>query len=856
MKQKPENTEKQQKRPPFGRPAGSPVMGLLQEAPMSEEINLVRPDFEALRKTFLRLDTYCVLLGAVLELIIFYLTYRNHGQVMEGAVGRYFFLHLVLPFCLNIFFVGMAASAKKRFPEGDMRANVFPIFSMMLISLVINLCHCVTPVLLAFFSIPVFMTSVFCNKKLCKVVTLISVVELMIVTIARCLVADEIAGLDRTAFQSLVALFFLSLAGFVTRTLLNMTERQKEKLFDFARTSREAQARMEDANRAKSDFLANMSHEIRTPINAILGMNEMILRENENEKIAEYADNIEAASTSLLYLINDILDFTKIESGKFEIVEMTYDTSSLIYDCCNMIAGRIQQKGLEMKIDCDPKLPSRLKGDEVRIRQVITNLLSNAAKYTERGKVFFCVKSVMDKEKFSLVVTVKDTGIGIKEKNLKNLFTQFTRFDLKRNRNIEGSGLGLAITKQLVDLMGGKIEVQSVYGEGSEFCVTIPQKVVDDTPLGNFHEHYQDVLNRRNVRYLQSFEAPDARILVVDDVEVNLKVIVNLLKKTRLRVDTAGSGAKALEMVVETPYDIIFLDHMMPEMSGIETYGRIKEMETKNKNTPVIMLTANAISGVREQYLSLGFVDYLSKPVQSGRLEQMIMKYLPKDKFYMVTREEQEGEQAGQESEETALAKRLMPDLDAGTAMKTLGGAESYCNILQIYYNEGSKKTDTLKEALAAGNLERYVIEVHGLKSSSANIGANALSGLAKQHEEAGKAANMEFIEGQKTALFESYQKVLSQIHAYLQEKGVGEPEVKTETERLPIEEDALRTQIQTALSQLQDFKSKEAAKTVEELLQYSLPEKTREMLEHVKKLLAVYEDDAAEEALEAFLDG
>lgn len=277
-------------------------------------------------------------------------------------------------------------------------------------------------------------------------------------------------------------------------------------------------------------------------------------------------------------------------------------------------------------------------------------------------------------------------------------------------------------------------------------------------------------------------------------------------------------------------------------------------METKNKNTPVIMLTANAISGVREQYLSLGFVDYLSKPVQSGRLEQMIMKYLPKDKFYMVTREEKKGEQAGQEGEEAALAKRLMPDLDAGTAMKTLGGTESYCNILQIYYNEGSKKTDTLKEALAAGNLERYVIEVHGLKSASANIGANALSGLAKQHEEAGKATNMEFIEGQKTALFESYQKVLSQIHAYLQEKGIKEPE-ETETERLPIEEDALRTQIQTALSQLQDFKSKEAAKTVEELLQYSLPEKTREMLAHVKKLLSVYEDDAAEEALEAFLE-
>ena len=371
------------------------------------------------------------------------------------------------------------------------------------------------------------------------------------------------------------------------------------------------------ANEAKSQFLANMSHEIRTPINGILGMDSMLLKECKDEVLREYAKNIQSAGQSLLSIINDILDISKIESGKLEILPIKYELFSILNDCYNLTKAKLQEKPLEFEIRVNENLPSWLYGDEVRIRQIINNFLSNAVKYTKQGKVTFCLDyEQKSDEQIRLVISVADTGIGIREEDLGKLFTSFTRIEEKRNRNIEGTGLGLSLTKNLVDLMGGEVIVESTYGRGSCFTARIPQKIVDATPMGDFSRRYQQYLSSSDDDTL-SFSAPEAKILVVDDVEMNLKVVKGLLKETQIQIDTAVSGRQCLERVKTTRYDVIFLDHMMPEMDGIETLQNMKLLKDNlNREVPVIMLTANAIVGAKEEYIQAGFTDYLTKPIQ------------------------------------------------------------------------------------------------------------------------------------------------------------------------------------------------------------------------------------------------
>lgn len=381
------------------------------------------------------------------------------------------------------------------------------------------------------------------------------------------------------------------------------------------------------ANSAKSQFLANMSHEIRTPINAVLGLNSIILRDTKEESIREYAADVENSGKSLLALINDILDFSKIEAGKMDIVPVEYNLASLIIDCQNMTYGRFRDKGLDFELECDEAMPSVLLGDEVRIRQIIINLLTNAVKYTPAGKVKLSVSNKSyDKESVIVTFSVSDTGIGISEDDQKHLFESFKRFDEKKNRNIEGTGLGLALVSQLTSLMEGEVSVSSVFGVGSTFSVSIPQKVVSDKPIGKVSFEYKKVAQIDN---MEDMSEVMGRILVVDDILLNLKVITKLLSKTKLTVDTANSGAKAIEMTKISKYDMIFLDHMMPEMDGIETFHNIKSDESNlNVDTPIIMLTANAIEGIKDEYLDEGFDDYLSKPVAYQALRDMICKFL------------------------------------------------------------------------------------------------------------------------------------------------------------------------------------------------------------------------------------
>ena len=422
-----------------------------------------------------------------------------------------------------------------------------------------------------------------------------------------------------------------------TQELLKNLEKQKA----LAEENRLAAVQ---ANQAKGDFLANMSHEIRTPMNAIIGMNEMVMREEISPRAAQYSQDIYNAGQTLLAIINDILDFSKIESGKMEIVPVTYDLGSLLNDVLNMVTKKVTDKGLELVADVSPDIPHQLYGDEIRIRQVILNIVNNAVKYTEKGTVTIKVQhQERQDEGIDLLVSVADTGIGIREEDLNKLFSSFQRVDMSANRKIEGTGLGLAITKQLVEQMDGYIRVESTYGQGSTFSISLPQMVEDSSPIGDFANRSANQYADRKEEEIV-FTAPDARILIVDDNKVNLVVAKGLIKGTKIQVDSALSGAEALEKIKTNKYHVILLDHMMPVMDGMETLKKMKEQEENaSRDAAVIALTANAISGSRERYIEAGFEDYLSKPINAQRYKEMLCKYLPDDMIH--TQEQSESKE-------------------------------------------------------------------------------------------------------------------------------------------------------------------------------------------------------------------
>ena len=512
---------------------------------------------------------------------------------------------------------------------------------------------------------------------------------------------------------------------------------------------REAKEIADRANHAKSEFLANMSHEIRTPINAILGMNEMISREAVTDSVKTYSWNIKRASESLLSLINDILDFSKIESGKMELVPGEYRLSAVLNDVVNMVEYRAERKGLDFIIKVDEETPNCLIGDEIRIRQIIMNLLTNAVKYTEEGSVTLSVKGESVAAGTLLTVSVKDTGIGIRKEDLQKLFSGFQRLDLQHNRNIEGTGLGLTITKRLVDMAGGTISVDSKYGEGSVFTVMLPQKVAAPEPIGTFTP---DSGKRPDgQRYRECFTAPEATVLVVDDNEMNLFVTQSLLKATRMQMELCKSGQECLDRLAKKYFDVVLLDQMMPGMDGIETLHRAMEMEGI-RNIPFIAMTANAVSGAREMFLKEGFADYISKPVDGILLERLVRKYLPEEKVHPVeqveesaaTKTESAMEQAvpvtGAEKKELAASWEEMPLLDIELGLKYSGGMEDvYWELVEMFCRLKNEKKKGLNDAFANADWNDYTINVHGLKSTSLSIGGRRLSEAAKSLEMAGK---------------------------------------------------------------------------------------------------------------------
>ena len=527
-----------------------------------------------------------------------------------------------------------------------------------------------------------------------------------------------------------------TIGGLVALLLFNMAAMM---LFNrrLAITAEEA----EKANAAKSNFLSMMSHDIRTPMNAITGFNEMISRESHDPDILKYSEGIRMADKTLLSLINDILDFSKLEAGKLDIIPVEYDLVSVLNDLVNMIQVRTEEKNLALKISIDTEIPRSLYGDELRIKQCVINLLSNAVKYTPEGTVSFTVgyERCEDNDKQILLkFSVADTGTGIKPEDIDKLFVAFKRLEEKRNRNIEGTGLGLSITQSLLSIMGSTLEVESEYGKGSTFSFAVRQEIRGEGKVGEYEEAFRIVMESKG-GYRQSFTAPDAKILVVDDTPLNLSVFTSLLKATKVNIDTAESGIECLNLCKKNKYDVIFLDHMMPDMDGIVTLHELKAIEDcVNASTPVICLTANAISGMREKFLAEGFNDYLPKPIDFVRLESVLIKYLPAEKVSL------------ESVEESAVSEPLpeeisaIPGLDAEAGLNHCGDLNSYLNTLKMYSEAAGKNTEEIRSLWQSGDFEKLTIKIHALKSTSGVIGASDLNKLAAELEQAGKQGELE----------------------------------------------------------------------------------------------------------------
>ena len=733
-------------------------------AEIQDELRETAPEYEKWRRRLFIMN--CVIATGVflLEIGVNIILFVQ-GKVNPDIV-YHLMRYLVGPSGLVFLAVLFDGIMMRCFPNKDWLLNYIMVLTVVFMCTVVAVTHYVFPITMTAFVIPVLMSVVFWNKRL------------RAASVASCSVCVILTGIwrnidgtdtDRYYVVQEVVIFlgiiFMSLI--VAEIVNSLITEQNHRLLDALRKEKRSQQEAEAANMAKSSFLANMSHEIRTPINAILGMNEMILREEKDPAIRGYAGNIQASGNSLLSIVSDVLDISKIESGKLEIIPVDYEVNSLISDCCNMAAGRAKAKELELLVECADNVPMKLCGDETHIRQIIMNLLTNAVKYTEKGTVKLIVSGSFNDGGFVLKVDVSDTGIGIAEENLPQLFTQFQRFDLQRNRNIEGTGLGLSIVKRLCDLMSGTITARSVLGSGSTFTVELPQKVVDSTPCGGVNLNYSAGAEHE---YHHSFEAPEAKILAVDDLPVNLLVIANLLKETLIKIDTAGSGRECLDKCSQQKYDLILMDHMMPEMDGVLTFEKLHgDKSSPNFETPVIMLTANALAGMREQYMDVGFADYVSKPVRGAKLEEAIRRNLP-ESLIKPASPEIPAEAVSTEPSGFADICGAVPELNVNAALQYCCGSAELLNDLLHDFTENDHFRD-LKAAFEEKRWEDYRRHAHSLKSTSLIIGLTGLSERARSSELALKSGCTEFAELNHDSLIEEYSALLGKIKDYLKDK-------------------------------------------------------------------------------------
>lgn len=528
------------------------------------------------------------------------------------------------------------------------------------------------------------------------------------------------------------------------------------------------------ANHAKSEFLAHMSHEIRTPLNTIVGMNEIIMRETHEEQTMKCARDIQSSSDILVDLVRDVLDFSKIESGRMEIVNEEYHFSQLLSNVLSVMESRARQKNLELDAEVQEILYNDLKGDSARICRILINLIGNAVKYTKKGSIRVTVHMEdhgADPRNVELVMAVRDTGIGIKEEDQERLFKDFERLDLSNNRSIEGTGLGLAITYHLVEMMGGSITCHSKYGHGTTFVVKISQERLSDERIGDFKDRHRQYMKERKT-YKSKLCAPDVSVLVVDDNVMNLKVIKMMLKPTRMKVSTCASGAECLELIKKYRYDIILMDHMMPEMDGMETFHRAMLMRDSlcGRSTYIVM-TANAVMGAREMYLAEGFKDYISKPVQPEVLEDILMRYIPEDKLVDPTVCDEDRESptmgAGTVDDTAGVMEKQNSDtswkdvhIDHEKGLTYCGGSEDFLKEIISMYAADDKRAE-IQKAYDEKDWDGYRILIHTVKSTSRTIGAMELGDEAQELENAVKELDVDMICKMHESVMASYSAVL-----------------------------------------------------------------------------------------------
>ena len=617
---------------------------------------------------------------------------------------------------------------------------------------------------------------------------------------------------------------------------------------------------IEKAEKARDIFLANMSHELRTPINTILGLNELIIRESQEENIKEYARDIRQSGNILLALVSDILDFSKLEADKLELTEGIYDVSSLLNDLINSISVQQRRKKLDLVLEIAQDIPYKLFGDEIHIRQIIGNLLSNAVRYTDKGKITLHVSwKELTEDTIEIYVIVKDTGIGIKEKDIPKLFQAFQRMDSTVRSKDDRTGLGLAITDRLIEMMGGKLEVQSVYGKGSAFSFKITQKVVDREPLGDFEKQYRESL-RSIEDYHEKFIAPMGRILIVDDNAMNLAVAQGLLKGTRLQIDVAASGEECLELIKRKTYHLICMDHMMPVMDGVQTLHTIRALEgNPSRDIPVIALTANAVAGAREFYLKEGFQDYLTKPIDADKFENMLIEYLPDNVVYLTNNREVSDEFEPQDAEEFDIreSQLYLMGFNLRNGLRYMGGDKSlYGKVLHDFHSILQEKETALEDFLQKGDMPGYTIIVHSLKGNARSVGADDLADEAFELEKMAKAGQLEDVTVRSPILFSMMKNMRNSLRVYLETEAAEEEKVQageTVTEEKITEEEWVRA-LQELAARLDDFDGESAASKLRELKRYERPESDKKMLRLCEKAIKDYAYDIALEVVNAVL--
>ena len=614
---------------------------------------------------------------------------------------------------------------------------------------------------------------------------------------------------------------------------------------------KEEKERADDANRAKSAFMSNMSHEIRTPMNAIVGMTEILMRSNLPQTEREYLGNIQRSGNALLGIINDILDFSKIESGKMKITEEDYAPLPMLHDLKMIILNRIGSKMIQLQFDIDENLPAKLHGDELRIRQILINIANNAVKFTEEGFVKLTVKiEKNDGDRMELFFSVKDSGQGIAKEDIPKLFGAYSQVDTKKNHHKEGTGLGLAISKQFVEMMGGKLEVKSEYGIGSEFYFTIPQKIVDKRRAFDVKE---DV--RPTSENVLNFTAPEAKIIVIDDNEMNRKVALGLLAPLKMQMDTAENGKQALDMICSNKYDLIFMDHMMPVMDGIEATKKLREMDDDYyKQVPVIALTANAIVEARAKFFEAGMNDFVAKPIDIKDICAKIRHWLPAEYILENTEEstktirnQKENKFAGSLNETDSWVERndgssldeftVIPGLDIQEGIKNSGTKELFYSLLGDFYKLIDMKSTKMEKCLADGLIRDYTIEVHALKNTARMIGAMELSKWCYELEKMGNAENVDELIKQTPGMLELYRSYKDILQPFAKRQN-------EEKKQVPVQEKIER--LQELVDAVDTFDLDKADEVMKQIEEFQFEEEMESLLEELR----VYVADVAMEEI------